>query len=90
MLIDYMSVGLSPERFWELTPRLYLFELKGAAARITRERGEIWDGAAMSRDGVKMPKRDEYAGVKRKPLPTWQEQLAGWEAYMAYQKRKGR
>jgi hypothetical protein len=88
MCADYIAAGLPPERFWEITPRLYLIEMKGAARRMQYERGLVWDNAVMARDGVKVPKRPEYTGEQRhKPL-TWQQQLAAWEAYAAAQKQK--
>lgn len=83
MCIDYVSAGLPPARFWEITLRVYLLEMRGAAARLQRERGLIWDGAVMARDGVKVPDRDKYAGKSARAVSTWQEQLSKWEAYAA-------
>jgi len=84
MCEDYIAAGLPPERFWTLTPRLFMTEMRGAAERMRRERGLAWDTAVMSRDGAKPPKRDEYVGhpVRRSVrVPTWQEQAAAWAAY---------
>jgi hypothetical protein len=86
MCEDYIAAGLPPERFWQITPRLFMTEMRGAAERMRRERGAVWDAAFMSRDGVKMPKRPDYVGppLRRahKP-PSWQQQAAAWGAYSA-------
>jgi hypothetical protein len=38
MCAAYIAAGLPPERFWTLTPRLYLVEIRGAADRLQREK----------------------------------------------------
>lgn len=87
MCADYIGAGLPPERFWQITPRLFMTEMKGAAIRMAHERGLAWDMAVMSRDGAKPPKRSEYVGDPRTPrIPTPAEQAARWEAYAAAQK----
>lgn len=45
----YIAAGLSAERFWGLTPRLYLTEMEGARMRIKRERALVWSGAMLAR-----------------------------------------
>lgn len=40
-------MGLDPARFWEITPRLFLVEMEGAALRIEREREMVWWGAML-------------------------------------------
>lgn len=82
MCSEYIGAGLSPERFWEITPRLYLVEMQGAGKRMRRERALVWDNAVMSREGAKPPKREEYVGKERREPKTWQEQLSAWQAYI--------
>lgn len=36
----YVSAGFPPGRFWAISPRLYLMEMRGAAARLDREHRE--------------------------------------------------
>jgi hypothetical protein len=40
MCAAYVAAGLPPERFWTLTPRLYMIEMRGAADRLERQRRE--------------------------------------------------
>lgn len=40
-------MGLDPARFWNLTPRLFLIEMEGAAMRLQREREMVWWGAML-------------------------------------------
>lgn len=40
-------MGLPPERFWEITPRLYDTEMKGAAARRKADIAMVWWGAML-------------------------------------------
>ena len=90
MCADYIGAGLPPERFWQITPRLYLTEMKGAAIRMARERGLAWDTAVMSREGVKPPKREDFAGDPRsRRILTPEEQAAAWTAYIAARQAKG-
>lgn len=44
---QYIAAGLDPARFWELTPRLYVVEMEGAADRGKVERAMIWYGAML-------------------------------------------
>lgn len=86
MCATYIGAGLPPDRFWEITPRLYLMELDGARIRLDREaQGRIeaaWLGAALSR-AKKMPSLASLTADKTKTeaaLP-WEAQLARWEAF---------
>ena len=45
----YISAGLPPSRFWEITPRLLAAEMAGARIRQERERELVWFGAMMPR-----------------------------------------
>jgi len=45
----YVAAGLPPERFWDITPRMYVTELNGAIMRIKRERTLVWSGAMLVR-----------------------------------------
>lgn len=49
----YIAAGLPPDRFWTLTPRLYMVEMRGAADRLDRQRRErieeVWLGAKLQR-----------------------------------------
>jgi hypothetical protein len=85
MLEAYISAGLPPGRFWKITPRLYLTEMRGASARLDREfrllAWAVWHTAYLPRakDRVSLDKLTGKAPV-RKPKP-WQAQLAAWRAY---------
>ena len=89
MCSAYVAAGLPPDRFWEITPRLYLIEMDGARARIDREfQGLIqqaWLGAALSR-AKKLPSLTSLIKDSTKTDATpdsWETQLAKWEAYAA-------
>lgn len=60
--------GLPPDRFWELTPRLYSTEMKAAARKRGWERTLTWEGAMLQRM-EKPPGLEEYTGVKPPPAP---------------------
>lgn len=95
MCAEYIGAGLPPERFWTLTPRLYLIEMQGAAERMRRERGQAWDSAMLGRDGVKPPDRDKYVGPPVLPQPPrppvdWRQELAKWRGYAAGNETRGR
>lgn len=47
MLEDYIAAGLDPARFWDLTPRLYMIEMRGADRRARIERAYVWWGAML-------------------------------------------
>jgi len=82
MCADYIGAGLPAERFWQITPRLYLTEMKGAAIRMARERGLVWDAAYLP-NAKKPPSRAEYvADPRARRVPSWQEQAAAWQAYV--------
>lgn len=85
---DYIAAGLPPERFWTLTPRLYLIEMAGAAERQRRERALGWDLAVIGREGVKPPDRNEFAGPPVMARPArkasdWRADVARWQGYAA-------
>jgi len=41
-LKEYIAAGFDPARFWDLTPRLFVTEMEGAALRAESRRTEIW------------------------------------------------
>jgi hypothetical protein len=93
MCSEYIAAGLPPERFWTLTPRLYLIEMAGAAERMRRERALAWDVAVIGRDGVKPPERDAFVGPPALPQPRraptdWRAEQAKWMAYAAAQQAR--
>lgn len=45
----YIAAGFPAERFWTITPRLYVTEMEGARLRIKRERALVWAGAMLGR-----------------------------------------
>lgn len=60
---------MPPDRFWQITPRLYDTEMKGAVKRIRRERAMVWDGAFLPHQ-KKPPTFSEYVGGEPpKPEP---------------------
>ena len=94
MAADYIAAGLPPERFWTLTPRLYLLEMQGAAERMRRERALAWDSAVIAREGVKPPDRDKFVGPAVLAQPArapvdWRQELAQWRGYADGRERKG-
>jgi len=94
MCSEYVGAGLPPERFWSLTPRLFLLEMQGAAERMRRERGLAWDSAMLSREGVKPPDRERFVGppVLTQPAPKpvdWRQELAQWQGYAEGRERRG-
>lgn len=93
MCAEYIGAGLPPERFWQLTPRLYLIEMQGAAERMRRERALAWDAAVIGRDGVKPPDRDKFIGPPVlaehvRVAVDWQQELATWRGYSAGRERR--
>lgn len=88
MLESYVSAGLPPGRFWKITPRLYMSEMRGAAARITREHNDLawaaWHIAYLPKAKRMVPLADlQAAEPKEKRIATWQNQLSQWEAFAA-------
>jgi hypothetical protein len=88
MFVAYVSAGLPTKRFWNLSPRLYLLEMRGASAKLDREhRDRAWLAyhTAYLPDAKRRPRLDELIGgkVKHQPKP-WQDQLAAWQRYAAY------
>ncbi len=65
MCESYVAAGLPPERFWTITPRLYVTEMNGALARIRRERGLVWESAFLPWQ-KKAPSLSEFIGMKPK------------------------
>jgi hypothetical protein len=88
MFVAYVSAGLPPKRFWNLSPRLYLLEMRGASAKLDREHRErAWLAyhTAYLPDAKRRPRLDELIGGKVKHQPkAWQDQLAAWQRYAAY------
>jgi hypothetical protein len=88
MCAEYIAAGLPPDRFWILTPRLYLIEMSGAGERQRRQRALAWDAALIGRDGVDPPARDDFVGPPviappRRPVTDWRAELAKWKGYAA-------
>lgn len=67
MLRAYVGAGLNPDRFWGLTPRLYLAHMRGAADRLEDEHRNrawlAWHVEALSRQ-KKLPDAEEFIGGK--------------------------
>lgn len=61
-----MAAGLDPGRFWDLTPRLLMHELDGAALRLRRERELVWWGA-MIPHLKRRPTFEEFTGPRAAP-----------------------
>lgn len=87
MLESYVSAGLPPGRFWKITPRLYLAEMRGVSARLDREHNErawaAWHAAYLPMAKRAVPLSDLTVGQRKKPPRSWEEQLSAWEAYAA-------
>ena len=66
MAEDYIAAGFDPARFWELTPRLMVLEMDGAARRHERERALIWWGAMMPHM-KKPPRFEEFVNPVARP-----------------------
>jgi hypothetical protein len=65
-LKQYIAAGLDPARFWELTPRLYVVEMEGAADRAKVDRAMVWYGAMLPHF-KKPPSFDDFVSpAKRK------------------------
>lgn len=59
MMSDYAGAGFDPEAFWALTPRLYLLQMQGRAAREDSESRRMVTGAwlaAMLFRSAKLPR----------------------------------
>lgn len=73
MCADYIGFGLPPDRFWDLTPRLYIVELDGVARRFERERKDrtelAWQTAMLTRVD-KMPRLETLWGQDVAPKQT--------------------
>lgn len=79
MCAAYIAAGLPPDRFWTLTPRLYLLEIRGAADRLQRERRSqieaAWLNATLSR-AKKIPTLDKLLGpISRRPKKMERDEL---------------
>ena len=87
MLESYVSAGLPPGRFWKISPRLYMIEMRGAAARLDRDHNErawaAWHIAYLPMAKRAVPLSDLLVGMKAAPPKPWQDQLSAWEAYAA-------
>jgi len=88
MFAAYISAGLPPDRFWQLSPRLYMLEMRGASDKLDREHRErAWLAyhTAYLPDAKRRPRLDELIGGKsRFQSKGWEEQLSAWQRYAAY------
>ena len=79
MCAAYVAAGLPPERFWQITPRLYATEMRGAANRIERERRfqieAAWMNAGLQRF-KRMPPLDKLLPRQRVARQSAKEQQA--------------
>ena len=77
MCAEYIGAGLPPERFWDITPRLYITEMQGARKLLERQQSErietAWITAALTR-AKKMPPLDRMLRRKAKAKPQSPEQ----------------
>lgn len=80
-----MAAGFDPERFWGLTPRLYLTHMQGARSRIEMQaradRVLAYNVAALTRT-KKMPSPRDFIGGRENKL-RGQAALAQLRAYAA-------
>lgn len=72
----YISLGLPPDRFWQITPRLYDTEMKGALARRKADNAMVWWGAMLPH--LKTPiSLDQFIGEPKKiDVAAWS---AAWD-----------
>jgi hypothetical protein len=72
-----MAAGLDPARFWEITPRLYVAEMQGAAERARHERASVYWGAILPHM-KKPPSFKEFVDGKSTPhdVKSWS---AAWD-----------
>ncbi|WP_226628425.1 hypothetical protein [Alloyangia pacifica] len=76
MLEDYVAAGLDPAAFWSLTPRLFLYQMRGARRRMEGEEElfvrQSWLTAKLSRaekiPGLKKLLRRRSASTSREEL----------------------
>lgn len=76
MCVSYIAAGLPCERFWDLTPRLYLIEMEGARGRLEREQKDRLEGAwygELLRRQKKLPKLEKL--LAGDPPPKSKEEL---------------
>lgn len=65
MCESYIALGLDPARFWDVTPRLMVLEVKGAERRHEIARSMVWMGAMLPH--FKKPMRhDDYVRPRRR------------------------
>ncbi|MDZ7906337.1 MAG: hypothetical protein U5N55_11605 [Cypionkella sp.] len=89
MCSDYIAAGLPPDRFWDLTPRLYMIEMQGAANRLDREHKDrlagAWLAATLSRS-KRIPALEKLTApaAKRLKPQTPIEKQAMFDALAAY------
>lgn len=69
MCSEYIAAGLPPERFWEITPRLFWLETDGARKRLEREQRDRIEAAWFT---------ESFARLKK--LPPLDRVLAGKKA----------
>lgn len=88
----YVALGLPPERFWQITPRLYDTEMKGAVARRKSESALVWWGAMLPH--LKEPvSLDRFVNGKedtRKSIAAWSAAWDRVDAGLAEAKRRRR
>jgi hypothetical protein len=60
-----VAAGLDPARALEITPRLYVVEMEGAAERQRQARALVWFGAMLPHLKTQI-QLDEFAGGRRK------------------------
>lgn len=69
----YIAAGFDPARFWDLTLRLYVLEMEGAAERTRNERAMVWWGAMMPHM-KKPPDFEKFVGIP----PDRNERIRRW------------
>lgn len=77
MCADYVAAGLPPDRFWQITPRLFHTEMTGAIARRKEERVMTWFGAMLPHLKKPIP-LDQFIGGEKKAtdITAWK---AAWD-----------
>lgn len=75
----YISIGLPPARFWRITPRLCIAEMRAMRDRLTREKNDhielAWMVANLSR-AKSLPKLQDLlvTGAPKQPQTTDEQQ----------------
>lgn len=76
--MSWIEAGLDPARFWDITPRLIVLELRGAERRAQRQRELVWWAAALPYLKKPMP-LDKFIGAPVDQLSRVERFHAAWD-----------